>query len=245
MPEMKTIADIAVKKAAETDFGLGAVLNIDKPAGWTSFDVVKKIRNLTKVKKVGHAGTLDPFATGVLIVCTGPATKRIQSLMDTTKEYIGEIRLGVETDTLDSTGRITAQNEGARMPSEAEIATVLKEFTGNITQIPPMYSALKVNGKRLYQYAREGKTVERKPREITIFEIELISYEFPYVTVRVVCSKGTYIRVLAADIGKKLGTGGHLSQLRRTRVGDFHVKDALNLEAFALDLKEAGGGVIS
>jgi tRNA pseudouridine55 synthase len=230
---MIAIADFVFSDTDPVDFSQGAVLNIDKPAGWTSFDVVKKIRNLTRVKKVGHAGTLDPFATGVLIVCTGPATKKINSLVDTSKEYVGEIHLGIETDTMDPTGRVTAENEISEIPGREKIIAVLEEFTGTITQIPPMYSALKVKGKRLYKYAREGKTVERKPREVTIFEMELLSYEFPFLRIRVVCSKGTYIRVLADDIGRKLGTGGYLRKLRRTRVGDYRIEESLNLAEFA------------
>ena len=216
----------------DIDFANGAVLNINKPVDWTSFDVVKKIRNLTRVKKVGHAGTLDPFATGVLIVCTGPATKRINKFVEDKKEYIGEIFLGTETDTYDSTGEIVKQYEGQDFPDTSIVEEIINSYKGQIEQVPPMFSALKVKGKRLYKYAREGKTVERKARKIEIFEIELLLYKYPLIKVRIVCSKGTYIRSLAFDIGRDLGTGAHLKNLIRTRIGDFILEDAWDMDEF-------------
>lgn len=214
------------------DFANGAVLNINKPVGWTSFDVVKKIRNLTRVKKVGHAGTLDPFATGVLIVCTGPATKRINKFVEDKKEYIGEIFLGLETDTYDSTGKIVKKYDGHDIPDISVVEKILNRYKGQIEQVPPMFSALKVKGKRLYKYAREGKTIERKARNVEVFEFELLQYKYPLIKVRIVCSKGTYIRSLAFDIGRDLGTGAHLKKLIRTRVGDFWLEDAWDMEKF-------------
>lgn len=201
-----------------------------KPVGWTSFDVVKKIRSLTKIRKVGHAGTLDPFAEGILLLCFGAATKRVSELMKLEKEYSACLRLGVATDTLDLTGSVVAQR---RIPtlSPATIKKQLPAFTGRISQIPPMYSAVKFGGRRLYQLARAGQTVERKPRPAAVYALELTDWRPPdELQLRVVCGKGTYIRVLAADLAAALGTVGHLIQLTRSRVGPYDQTAALTMK---------------
>lgn len=201
-----------------------------KPVGWTSFDVVKKIRSLTKIRKVGHAGTLDPFAEGVLILCFGAATKRVSELMKLEKEYLARLRLGVATDTLDLTGSVVAERRIPRL-TPAAIKQQLPAFTGQISQIPPMYSALKVGGRRLYQLARAGQTVERKPRPVAVHTLELTDWRPPdELQLRVVCGKGTYIRVLAADLAEALGTVGHLIQLTRNRVGPYDQTRALTMK---------------
>lgn len=220
----------AAEEERSFNFAEGEILSIDKPSGWTSFDVVKKIRNLVRVKKVGHAGTLDPFATGVLVVCTGKATKRISEFVEISKEYVGEIYLGAETDSFDVTGKITAEYDGKQVPTIEDIEKVLPSFRGEIMQIPPMFSALKVKGKRLYQYARQGITIAREPRKLTIHSLDVLDYEYPILKIRVHCSKGTYIRSLAHDIGQLLGIGGYLKSLIRTKVGEFTVENAWNLD---------------
>ncbi len=214
----------------EFDFEAGAILNFYKPIGKSSFWIVKKVRNLVSTK-VGHAGTLDPFAEGVLIICTGKATKQAASLMDLVKEYIGEIELGVETDTDDRTGQIINQIE-APVLSEEEFEQVCRDFVGNIFQIPPMFSAKKIKGKRLYKIARQGKVVAREPKLVQIDQIELLSFNAQIAKIKIVCSKGTYIRALARDIGKKIGCGGHLKSLVRTKIGEFDVKDSIQLDQF-------------
>ena len=231
MTQAKTNDPEAGKKLS-FNFAEGEVLNINKPSGWTSFDVVKKIRNLVGVKKVGHAGTLDPFATGVLVICTGKATKRINEFVETSKEYIGEIFFGIETDSYDITGQVVANYDGIKKPSLEKIKDVLTDFKGEIMQVPPMFSALKVKGKRLYHLARQGKTVEREPRKVTVHALDILDYDYPVLKVRVHCSKGTYIRSLAHDIGQRLEVGAHLKSLERTKVGDFSVDRAWNLDDF-------------
>jgi len=211
------------------DFNEGVILNVNKPSGLTSFGVVRKIRGWTRCKKVGHAGTLDPGATGVLLVVTGKATKKVDQLMGLEKEYKGTILLGITTDTDDAEGRIIEEKEVSPF-SEDKINKVLKGFTGEIEQIPPMYSALKINGQPLYKLARKGKVVERKPRKVIIHSISVDSIDLPCINVTVRCSKGTYIRALARDIGEKLGVGGHLKSLVRTRIGGYKVEDALSLD---------------
>ena len=208
---------------------MDAILNVWKPIGWTSFDVVKKIKGYVNPSKVGHAGTLDPFAEGVLIVCIGKMTKRVESLMDHKKEYIATIQLGSETDTLDIEGKVI---KVAKTPSlfEKKIINVLNTFLGESNQIPPMYSALKVNGERLYKLARQGKVIERQPRMITISEIELLEYDKDSIKIRVQCSRGTYIRVLASDIANTMNTVGFLKSLVRTQVGEFKQKDSISVE---------------
>lgn len=215
----------------------------DKPYRWTSFDVVGKVRWLIcrrlKVKKlkVGHAGTLDPLATGVLIVCTGRATKRIEELQSGTKEYYATIRLGATTPSYDLEKPIDATYPTEHITREM-VEKVLERFKGKIEQVPPTFSACKVDGKRAYEMARKGDEVELKPKTLVIDEIELKDCNLPDITIRVVCSKGTYIRALARDIGEGLQSGGHLTALRRTRVGDYKVEDCLNPEKFTEWLDE-------
>ena len=208
---------------------MNGILNIDKPAGITSFGVVKKIRYLTGVKKVGHSGTLDPFATGVLLIFVSrETTKNISKFADLEKEYYAKIKLGEKTDTADLTGKIIEKRQIPEL-SISQIETAFKSFIGKIQQIPPMYSAVKKNGIRLYKLARKGETVERKPREIEIKELKFQKLENPFLEFSAVVSKGTYIRTLAEDIAEKLGTIGHLTELQRMRIGDFVVEKALNL----------------
>lgn len=258
------------------DFQAGEILYIDKPYRWTSFDVVNKVRWLlckrlgTKKLKVGHAGTLDPLATGVMIVCTGRATKRIDELQAHTKEYVATLRLGATTPSFDLEHPIDAYYPTEHITREL-IETTLQQFLGRIEQIPPAYSAVKVDGKRAYDLARKEKEVELKPKILVIDEIELVDYrltpesspaalpveeeslprtgmrrkafltspatpddstDYPFITLRVVCSKGTYIRALARDIGQALGSGAHLTALRRTRIGDIRVEDCLSMQDF-------------
>lgn len=219
------------------DFQEGVVLAFDKPYRWTSFDVVGKVRWLLcrhlgiKKLKVGHAGTLDPLATGVLIVCTGRATKRIEELQSGTKEYLATIRLGATTPSYDLEKPIDSTYPTEHITRDM-VQEVLERFKGTIEQVPPTFSACKVDGKRAYKMARNGDEVELKPKTLTIDEIELTDCSLPDITVRVVCSKGTYIRALARDIGQALDSGGHLIALRRTRVGDYRVEECLNPEKF-------------
>ena len=223
------------------DFIGGEVLCIDKPLGWTSFDAVKRLRGalsrrlgLKKIK-VGHAGTLDPLATGVMIICTGKATKRIDELQAGIKEYIATIALGATTPSFDL--------ETATYPTEhiteELVRSVLDRFTGAIQQIPPAYSACKVDGHRAYKLARKGHEVELKPKTLVIDEMELLSFSPTEITIRTVCSKGTYIRALARDIGQALGSGGHLTALRRTRVGAIRIDDCLSVADAANLIREA------
>ena len=205
------------------------IININKPAGWTSFDVVKKVRGIIKEKKVGHAGTLDPFAEGVLVLGTGPDTKKLTDITTANKTYRAELTLGKATDTQDRDGKISAEEVVPELTKET-IAAVLASFNGPQEQIPPMYSAKHVNGQRLYKLARRNKTVERVPVKITIYQISLLDYNEPVITFEVTCSKGTYVRVLGADIAAKLGTVGHLTALTRTSVGSYHITDAMTIE---------------
>lgn len=220
------------------NFQQGEILCFDKPYRWTSFDVVGRIRRLLcrrmgiKKLKVGHAGTLDPLATGVLIVCTGRATKQIDTLQAGTKEYIATMRLGATTPSFDLEKPIDATYPTDHITRE-KVEQVLERFKGEIQQVPPTFSACKVDGKRAYEMARKGKDVELKPKTLVIDEIELTECKLPDITVRVVCSKGTYIRALARDIGQALDSGAHLTALRRTRVGRFSVQDCLDPEHFA------------
>ncbi len=219
------------------NFQKGEILVFDKPYRWTSFDVVGRVRGQmcrhigVKKLKVGHAGTLDPLATGVLIVCTGKATKRIEELQSGTKEYIATLRLGATTPSFDLEKPIDATYPTEHITREM-VEQVLQRFKGTIEQIPPEFSACKIDGKRAYELARKGKEVELKPKTLVIDEIELTDCSLPDITIRVVCSKGTYIRALARDIGQALDSGAHLTALRRTRVGDCKVEDALDPEHF-------------
>lgn len=205
----------------------GVVL-VDKPVGPTSFRMVQQVRRALGIKKVGHAGTLDPFASGLLVICISrPATRIISQLMEGEKEYLGVLRLGRETDTQDSEGKIVAEHKVPELDRE-QIEVCLGQFRGTQLQQPPQYSALKHKGKPLYHYARKGIVVEKEPRQITIFSLEFVKYDEEYLHIRVVCSKGTYVRTLATDIGRALGCGAYLHDLRRTRSGPFHVKDAID-----------------
>ena len=205
------------------------VINILKPAGMTSHDVVHFLRKKLKIKRIGHTGTLDPMATGVLPICIGSSTRISEYLLNLDKEYIGELTLGTETDTQDSTGTvIRSSNE---IVSESEIIDSMNKFEGKIKQIPPMYSALKHKGKKLYELAREGITVERKSRNINIYNLNILQIEDnKIITFKVKCSKGTYIRTLCNDIGIDLGTFGHMSSLTRISTGSFKIEDAYSLE---------------
>ena len=204
------------------------VINIYKEAGYTSHDVVAKLRGILKQKKIGHTGTLDPQAQGVLPVCLGKGTKLCDLLADHDKEYEAVLRLGITTDTQDMEGTIL--KESSVQVSEEEVRTCILSFQGEQQQVPPMYSALKVNGKKLYELAREGKVVERKARPVTFHNIEVLWMELPKVKIRVQCSKGTYIRTLCNDIGEKLGCGGCMEELLRTRVERFGLTDAVKLD---------------
>lgn len=213
----------------------GEVLFIDKPLGWTSFDAVKRIRGAVmrrmgvKKFKVGHAGTLDPLATGVMIVCTGKATKRIEELQAGVKEYVATMALGATTPSFDLETKIDATYPTDHIDRKL-VESVLERFIGRIEQVPPAYSACKVDGKRAYTMARKGKDVELKPKVLVIDEIELLDFKPDEITIRVVCSKGTYIRALARDIGLALDSGAHLTALRRTRVGDVKIADCLTVD---------------
>lgn len=207
------------------------IMNVYKEAGFTSHDVVAKLRGICKQKKIGHTGTLDPDAVGVLPVCFGSGTKLCDMLTDWDKEYIATLRLGVDTDTQDLTGQVLFQADGETLAAltQEQVRESLLSFCGDYAQIPPMYSALKVNGKKLYELARAGKEVERKPRTVQIRELEILDMRLPAVRFRVICSKGTYIRTLCHDIGEKLGCGGAMASLTRSRVGIFGIGEALRL----------------
>lgn len=228
----------------EQDFKDGQVLLIDKPLNWTSFQVVNKVRWLIKQRfglkkiKVGHAGTLDPLATGLLILCTGKFTKKIQTFQAQEKEYTGTFTLGATTPSYDLETEIDQQFDISEITSE-EIKNATEQFTGEIQQQPPVFSALKKEGKRLYEYARAGEKVEIPTRTVHISEFEITRIELPEVDFRVACSKGTYIRSLAHDFGKALDNGAHLSALRRTKIGDFSVENATIIEAFEKSLQKS------
>ena len=223
----------------ENSYEEGRLLLINKPLEWTSFDVVKKLRNTIKVKKIGHAGTLDPLATGLLLICTGKFTKKIPELQGQKKEYTGTITLGATTPSFDLETEVD-QKYPTEHITEPLLLETTRQFLGHVTQTPPMISALKKDGKRLYELAREGKSVEVKSRNIHIETFEITGIQMPEVHFRVVCSKGTYIRTLADDFGKALDSGGHLSALRRTGIGDFHVDNAVTPEVFQQRLVKSG-----
>ena len=207
---------------------MDGIIVIRKEKGYTSHDVVAKLRGILHMKKIGHTGTLDPDAEGVLPVALGKATKLVDLITDKEKTYEAVMRLGVVTDTQDMTGTILSQTEQISV-TEKEVKEAAESFLGEQLQIPPMYSALKVNGKKLYELAREGKTVERKPRPVHFYQIEILEINLPLVRYRVVCSKGTYIRTLCHDMGEKLGCGAAMESLVRTKVGKFELKDAITL----------------
>lgn len=218
-------------------FEQGQVLLINKPFEWTSFDVVRKIRNLIKIKKVGHAGTLDPLATGLLIVCTGKFTKRINEFMAQEKEYTGTFTLGATTPTYDLESEPENFKNVSQLSNETIIETT-KQFIGEIMQVPPAHSAIKIDGKRVYELARQGKEVKIDPRKITITEFEITKIDMPMITFRVVCSTGTYIRSLANDFGQALNCGAYLSSLCRTRIGDFKITDAKTMTEIEEEIKK-------
>jgi tRNA pseudouridine55 synthase len=222
----------------ENTFEEGRVLLIDKPLDWTSFDVVRKIRNLIKIKKVGHAGTLDPLATGLLIVCTGKFTKKINEYMAQEKEYTGSITLGASTPTYDLESE--PQNfKPVGTITEELLQETTRKFTGEILQTPPIHSAIKQKGKPVYLMARKGVDVILEPRKITISKFEITAINMPLVSFKVVCTTGTYIRSLANDFGAALGCGGYLSELRRTRIGNFKVEDAISVDKFTTSVKQS------
>ncbi|MDD5590424.1 MAG: tRNA pseudouridine(55) synthase TruB [Dehalococcoidales bacterium] len=208
---------------------MDGILNINKPRGITSFDVVARVRRLTGEKRVGHAGTLDPEASGVLPVCLGKGTRIVEFLVDTTKAYRAQIELGVTTDTGDASGKITRQEDPSKI-SRGRLESKLDSFCGTIEQIPPMYSAVKYRGKRLYQLARAGIEIERKSRPVIVHSLKLAGWQPPVATVEVICGKGTYIRSLAHDLGKALGCGATLNSLSRLRCGIFDIKDSVSLD---------------
>lgn len=217
------------------DFISGEIIGIDKPLGWTSFDAVKRVRGAIQRRlhlkkfKVGHAGTLDPLATGVLIICTGRATRRIEELQNGDKEYVATIRLGATTPSFDLETEVDATYPWEHISKES-IEQVLPDFTGKIMQVPPVFSAVKVDGKRAYNLARKGKEVTLQAKPLQIKEMELLECNLPEIVVRIVCSKGTYIRALARDLGAALGSGAHLTGLRRTRVGAIKVDNCWQID---------------
>lgn len=217
------------------NFISGEIIIIDKPLGWTSFDAVKRLRGAIQRRlnvrkfKVGHAGTLDPLATGVLIVCTGRATKRITELQEGMKEYVAEVKFGATTPSYDLEKEIDATYPWEHITRE-RIEEVLPRFIGHVMQVPPVFSAVKIDGKRAYNYARKGKEVDIKAKPLEIREMEILKWEAPVLTLRVLCSKGTYIRALARDLGEALDSGAHLVGLRRTRVGDYTEQQALSID---------------
>lgn len=214
----------------------GEVFLIDKPLEWTSFDVVKKVRNALKIKKVGHAGTLDPLATGLLIVCAGKKTKSIDTYMGQEKEYTGTFVLGKTTESFDREKEIIEVADPSHLTLE-EVKSAVAELTGDILQIPPMHSAIKVDGKRVYESARKGIEVKMEPRPVTVSEFEITRFELPEIDFRIVCTKGTYIRSLARDLGEKLEVGAYMSALTRTRIGEFRLEDAEDLTTLVDKIK--------
>lgn len=219
------------------DFVSGEIIPINKPYTWTSFQIVNKVRYHLSRKygikrfKVGHAGTLDPLATGVLLLCTGKATKRIEELQNHTKEYVAEITLGATTPSYDLEHPVNATFPYEHITKEM-VEETLKRFIGTIAQRPPLFSACKVDGKRAYDLARGGSDMQLAPKQIRIDEIELLDYDLPRIKIRVVCGKGTYIRSLARDIGEAMNSGGHLSDLQRTRIGNYRIENCITPEAF-------------
>ncbi len=229
--------DSSASKISRAALSQGAIYNLDKPEGWTSFDVVNKLRGVSRIKKVGHAGTLDPFATGVLLICFASATKQVESLMTLEKEYEGTFVLGVDTDSHDVTGKIIEQREVPSLSRE-QIEAALQKYRGDIMQTPPMFSALKKEGRRLYDLARAGESIEVEPRPVKIYEIELLNVNLPEIALRVACSRGTYIRALARDLGNDFGCGAFLKTLRRTRIGSHRIENSLSVPQFIASLTD-------
>lgn len=219
------------------DFISGEILLINKDKDWTSFDVVNKARNIIRKRldikkiKVGHAGTLDPMATGLLVICTGKFTKKINELQNDTKEYIAKITIGGTTASFDKETEIDKEFDISDINKE-KVISALKEFEGKQMQVPPIYSAIKINGQRAYQIARKGGNVEMKPREIEIYGIELTEYNLPEITVKINCSKGTYVRSIARDLGEKLNNGAYLSGLIRTKSGNYDIEKSITISEF-------------
>jgi tRNA pseudouridine55 synthase len=226
------------------DFLEGEVVYLNKPLKWTSFDLVNRFRYKLSEKlrvkkiKVGHAGTLDPLATGVMILCTGKATKRIEEFQYQTKEYVARLKLGETTPSFDREEEVNAVYPTGHI-TRGKVEEALKSFTGTIRQIPPAFSAVKINGKRAYKFARKGREVELQPKTLVIEELELLACDLPFITIRVVCSKGTYIRALARDIGQALQSGAHLTALERTRIGDITLDMCLPVEEIDAFLNKA------
>lgn len=220
------------KDLQSLDYLSGQVILIDKPVNWTSFDVVAKIRRLIKVKKVGHAGTLDPLATGLLIVCTGKLTKEISKYQEQRKKYSGVITLGKSSPSMDMATEITWNGVTENL-TEEKIIEVRNKFLGKIEQVPPMFSAIKHKGKSLYKLARKGKEIEREPRHVEIYSFDITKFDLPDIHFEITCSKGTYIRVIANDFGNELGCGGVLSALRRTEIGEYKVNEACSINEFS------------
>ena len=222
-------AQPAAKTLVDFDFEAGEVLLLDKPLTWTSFDVVNKVKGALRLKKVGHAGTLDPLATGLLILCTGKKTKMIGDIQAQEKEYTGTLRLGQTTASADCETPVLDERSFAHLtPAEIEAAT--RPFVGEIQQTPPLFSAVKIDGKRAYELARLGQAADIKPKTVTVTAFELTRIEGPAVDFRIVCSKGTYVRSLARDLGEALGCGAHLTKLVRTRIGAYRLENALTLD---------------
>ncbi len=215
---------------AGTDLSFGAVFLMDKPSGWSSFDVVKFLRNRIRTRKTGHAGTLDPLATGLLVLCAGKATKSISEIQEYPKRYRAIVEFGTSTPSQDAATEPDAHSPFDHISRDAVEQLVSEKFTGTILQVPPMYSALWKDGKRLYTYARKGEEVEREPREAVIHELKICDFGDGKMEIDVLCGKGTYIRTLAHDLGLELGSRAHLSGLRRTEIGHFHVDQALTVE---------------
>lgn len=224
--------------------GMNGIILVDKPCGWTSHDVVGKLRGILRERRIGHSGTLDPMATGLLVVFAGRATRAVEFAEADSKEYIAGLRLGVSTDTQDTTGNVL--NTCETLPSKDELIAAANGFLGEISQIPPMYSAIKINGKKLYELARRGEIVERSPRKVTISKLELLGEDKCDYILDIHCSKGTYIRTLCSDIGDKLGCGGCMSSLRRIKAGVFSITQAHTMEQIqaAADLGELDGIII-
>ncbi len=227
----------------EYNFIAGEVLLFDKDLDWTSFDLVQRVRNTLcrqmgiKKLKVGHAGTLDPLATGLMILCTGKATKKIESFQQKEKVYVATIKLGATTPSFDMETEENSRNDISDI-TEKDLEKAIKKFEGEIEQVPPVFSAVKVKGKRAFEFARNGKDIELQPKKIVIKEIKQQHFEPPFVTLQVTCGKGTYIRALARDLGKELGCGGYLTNLRRTQIGDFKVDDAMKIDFFMKNLNQ-------
>ena len=224
--------------------GMNGIILVDKPCGWTSHDVVGKLRGILRERRIGHSGTLDPMATGLLVVFAGRATRAVEFAEADSKEYIAGLRLGVSTDTQDTTGNVL--NTCETLPSKDELIAAANGFLGEISQIPPMYSAIKINGKKLYELARRGEIVERSPRKVTISKLELVGEDKCDYILDIHCSKGTYIRTLCSDIGDKLGCGGCMSSLRRIKAGVFSITQAHTMEQIqaAADLGGLDGIII-